>query len=744
MRKLAFGLVAAVVFVFVLAAPAQALDCEGFTLDTGCLFTITGGDTSNPIDGYAVTNAGGVPLWDFVRDREAQAIGYPISQRWTNGPFTLQAFQKVILQWDPGKQRMNYYNTLDALANRYPHVQLPFVPPHQVLEEDVGATFGTIIRNHLALLDQNEAIKERFLREPDWLNLYGLPIRYEEREVDGHPAGVQLLRTQRTVFVVWNVPAAGVTVGRVNLQNVPDKLKKLSNVVIPDAAKLLAPAPDPVLHRAIRALPWVADGLLPHEEPTVLLLRKLFSSSQELFWTLLVERQPEWLQRSPDVLAEATLNMLLAFADIPWTRKHIGPAQPLLLSVLLNAPQEQWPSSFRKLLEKPWMRDGVTWDEMLFAESLLRFVLTTPASPGTFFGKSAELNNIISTMVDMPFLDIFEGYERDFVERSPFFGGSRSSRTGVEQVGGFEYALSIFHGFAASGGITDRQALMYSLGEPDHFAQEPVAYAAALDRRYEDQVISRQNIYLPLSGPIRLIVVHDRDQPIAHNTMAALESVLQEIVAFTKVPFPHNFFTLRVSPRVSSDFTGQYLSDHVLIDRKYVARDSMSQETRRVLVNLIARYYKGYGFPSWTTAGLSAVVEYGLGYRHPDWAPALSEFQHSPDDQVDCPVETIDGAFLTGEGACHRYIGVKFFLDLYRSLDAESFHNGLARLIVATGGRFPLYSHCWSEDPILDIPCLLPQVPPFERDFTDAFTSGATPESVDIARALIQRWFHGG
>ena len=165
------------------------------------------------------------------------------------GPSPSRRFRKVILQWDPGKQRMNYYNTLDALANRYPHVQLPFVPPHQVLEEDAGATFGTIIRNHLALLDQNEAIKERFLREPDWLNLYGLPIRYEEREVDGHPAGVQLLRTQRTVFVVWNVPAAGVTVGRVNLQNVPDKLKKLSNVIIPDAAKILAPAPDPVLHR---------------------------------------------------------------------------------------------------------------------------------------------------------------------------------------------------------------------------------------------------------------------------------------------------------------------------------------------------------------------------------------------------------------------------------------------------------------------------------------------------------------
>ena len=149
---------------------AGALDCAGVALDDGCLFTITGGDTTEPNDGFAVTNADGVPLWDFVRARDLQAIGYPISQRWVDGPFTLQAFQKVILQWDPGKSRMNYYNTLDVLANRYPEVALPNVPPHQVLEADRGADFATITRNHLALLEQNAAIQERFLSEPDWLN----------------------------------------------------------------------------------------------------------------------------------------------------------------------------------------------------------------------------------------------------------------------------------------------------------------------------------------------------------------------------------------------------------------------------------------------------------------------------------------------------------------------------------------------------------------------------------------------
>ena len=283
------AVVAAFAVLLALTPQARALDCEGIDLGDGCLFTITGGDTPEIDDGYAVTNAVGVPMWDFVRDKDAQDIGYPISQRWTDGSFTLQAFQKVILQWDPGKQRMNYYNTLDVLANRHPDVELPFVPAHQVLEADRGADFASITRNHLALLEQNEAIKDRFLSEPDWLNLYGLPISYEEREVDGQAGGVQMLRAQRTVFVVWNVPAPGTTVGRVNLQNVPDKVKKLSNVIIPDAAKVPA-SRDGRINAAIEEIAWVRDGLGHGEAARVEQLRELATLSPPAFWALVRNR----------------------------------------------------------------------------------------------------------------------------------------------------------------------------------------------------------------------------------------------------------------------------------------------------------------------------------------------------------------------------------------------------------------------------------------------------------------------
>ena len=52
--------------------PAAAVACEGIILDDGCLVTVTGSDTPEPDDGYAVTNAHGAPFYDFVRARDPQ------------------------------------------------------------------------------------------------------------------------------------------------------------------------------------------------------------------------------------------------------------------------------------------------------------------------------------------------------------------------------------------------------------------------------------------------------------------------------------------------------------------------------------------------------------------------------------------------------------------------------------------------------------------------------------------------
>ena len=74
MRKLILS-VSVAVLVFVLAAPVRAVECTGIALNNGCLFTVTGGDTPEPNDGYAVTNEGGVPIWDFFRQQPVSAVG---------------------------------------------------------------------------------------------------------------------------------------------------------------------------------------------------------------------------------------------------------------------------------------------------------------------------------------------------------------------------------------------------------------------------------------------------------------------------------------------------------------------------------------------------------------------------------------------------------------------------------------------------------------------------------------------
>ncbi|GEM_PF-1292415 len=232
----ALGLIAVLVALAVFAVPASAAECDGLELPSGCLFTATGGDTEDPNDGFAVIDSGGVPLWEFFRTLDLQKVGYPISQRWTEGTFVYQAFQKVILQWDEAGQRFNYLNTLDILFNDY-GLNLENVPEHRILTEDVGASFDRIVENHLAILDDNPEIRTAFLAEADWLSLYGLPIAYEEREVMGNPQGLQLLRTQRAVFEIWNVQAPGTESGAVGFQNVPDKVKQLDDVIIPESAK---------------------------------------------------------------------------------------------------------------------------------------------------------------------------------------------------------------------------------------------------------------------------------------------------------------------------------------------------------------------------------------------------------------------------------------------------------------------------------------------------------------------------
>ena len=57
---------------------------------------------AGPQYGYRITNDGGVNFWsEFKRLGGVDALGYPVSQRFTLDGFMVQATQKVIMQWRP-------------------------------------------------------------------------------------------------------------------------------------------------------------------------------------------------------------------------------------------------------------------------------------------------------------------------------------------------------------------------------------------------------------------------------------------------------------------------------------------------------------------------------------------------------------------------------------------------------------------------------------------------------------------
>ena len=215
------------------------------SITNGWFFSQTGDGSGN---GYSVTNESDIPYWTFFQEAGGvQSLGYPVSRRWGDGSFTYQAFQKAVLQWQPGKG-MFYANTYDQLSMRGYDPWLDAfrsTPPPQAFPEDEGKPFETVKQNHLRLLDHNVAIKAEWYKNSNWLDAYGLPVSYSDL------GDVRVLRAQRAVFQQWMVATAWAMPGEVVVSNGGDIYKESG--LIPSAAvgatsiSYVATSPTPVV-----------------------------------------------------------------------------------------------------------------------------------------------------------------------------------------------------------------------------------------------------------------------------------------------------------------------------------------------------------------------------------------------------------------------------------------------------------------------------------------------------------------
>lgn len=220
-------------------------DVRDWGIPQGHFYTQTNGsDESNEL-GYAVIDDDTALFWTSFQDFGGfQALGYPVSQRFQFKGLVAQAFQKGILLWDQRSQSAYLMNLFDELsaAGADPFLETHrFIPRSNAWSEDAGQPWPAIVANHLALLEEDAAIKAAYFAESghgrDPITFNGLPMGIKDY------GDVIVLRAQRRAFQLWKTEQPWASVGEVVVVNGGDLAKELNLIPAPAQAPVASPVP---------------------------------------------------------------------------------------------------------------------------------------------------------------------------------------------------------------------------------------------------------------------------------------------------------------------------------------------------------------------------------------------------------------------------------------------------------------------------------------------------------------------
>lgn len=209
-----------------------------YMIDEGRFFEQTGGRLASRGYGFPVTNASEIPIWDaFQEYGGVEAVGYPISQRFTYKGLTTQAFQKLVLQWQPAGSvvPVNLFDELHNVGKDEGLDRDRAVPPPFDTSPDSGLPWEQVMARHLAFLEPYPELQDAYFSADDPITRYGLPMSVKEYRI------VVSFRCQRAVLQQWKVDTPWAQAGQVVVANGGD-VAKLASLVPQDA---LRPAPPP-------------------------------------------------------------------------------------------------------------------------------------------------------------------------------------------------------------------------------------------------------------------------------------------------------------------------------------------------------------------------------------------------------------------------------------------------------------------------------------------------------------------
>jgi hypothetical protein len=204
-----------------LASPTSVrLASADWDLPGGRFFTQTNGQAPlSSASGFAVTNAGGLGFWEeFQKLGGVESVGYPLSNRFSWRGFTVQVFQKLVLQGPESGGEVQIVNLMQELSNSGKDEFLfeqRFTPKPLPAEFYADVSPADAPAKQLALLAEDPAIEKFYREAKDPIRRFGLPVS----KLTDFGDYLVAIRCQRTVLQRWKKDMPWAKSGEVTIAN---------------------------------------------------------------------------------------------------------------------------------------------------------------------------------------------------------------------------------------------------------------------------------------------------------------------------------------------------------------------------------------------------------------------------------------------------------------------------------------------------------------------------------------------
>ncbi|MDE2959150.1 MAG: hypothetical protein OXU28_03745 [Chloroflexota bacterium] len=392
---------------------------------------------------------------------------------------------------------------------------------------------------------------------------------------------------------------------------------------------------------AIRALPWVGDGINGSE----------LQAAEALIATA------RWY---PDVFS--------SLMQMSWLGDGVTDAEAIAVVYMRHTAflDSESPGAdlAGQMLAKSWVQDAISADEatvIRFIYWIIRYDTDSPPPMHVI----AAVNAAASRILAMPFLASVE---------SPDALAVRSLER-IEDISKTDF-LQIMARPTLNDGITDEEAeIVLLLGATYQNADRALVDTLLDPNRI---TVEKRAIRLPRSGEMDLAII--RTAPGPARGMDLLEHSVRSIEEFMGTPFPTNHVAVLVEEAVSEGAAGTHFGTHIAMLPKYDVDDG--SQLANILPSLTAHevaHYYWRGNETWIDEGGATFMEFPVENMRTGRGLIA--------DRYPCPyvssiaeVVALDPERGSRENICNYSLGERIFLDLYRNLGDAAYRRGFSSL----------------------------------------------------------------